>query len=212
MKALRPPLLFPYLISAFADEVESLHGCRHRLIFGREIPDGLQCSAIVDPRGQLSKTPCLLSKIVRALHHKTPTTHAWILFPLSVSMNGAESFWLRTHHGRNEITEGKHIVGTALRKPADLRVDAGKSARKCEISGTFGLLDVKVSYIQGVVMPDSWDAAKYRKRAKKWRTEAETLPPGKERDACVVLAEGYATLAALIEEMNNGCIDGTGGN
>jgi hypothetical protein len=61
-------------------------------------------------------------------------------------------------------------------------------------------------------MPDSWDAAKYRKRAKKWRTEAEALPPGKERDACVVLAEGYANLAALIEEVNSGCIDRTGGD
>jgi hypothetical protein len=57
-------------------------------------------------------------------------------------------------------------------------------------------------------MSGSWNAAKYRERAKKWREEAETLPPGKERDACVVLAEGYANLAALIEKENNGCIGG----
>src|ERR1700674_3673422 len=74
MKALRPPLLFPYLIGAFADEVESLQPGRHRLIFGRELRNGLQCSAVVDSRGQPPNMPCLLSKIVRALHHKTPTT------------------------------------------------------------------------------------------------------------------------------------------
>jgi hypothetical protein len=75
MKALRPPLLFPYLIGAFADEVKSLHRRCHRLIFGRELRDSLQGSAVVDPRGQSSKTLCLLSKIARALlHHRTPTT------------------------------------------------------------------------------------------------------------------------------------------
>jgi hypothetical protein len=66
-------------------------------------------------------------------------------------------------------------------------------------------LNVKVSYIQGIVMPDAWDAAKYRERAEKWRKEAEALPPGNERDECVVLSEGYANLAALIEKANNGC-------
>ena len=35
MKAIRPSLLFPYLIGASADEVKSLHRRRHRLIFGR---------------------------------------------------------------------------------------------------------------------------------------------------------------------------------
>ena len=51
-------------------------------------------------------------------------------------------------------------------------------------------------------MPGSWDAADYRKRSEKWRKEAEALPPGKERDGCMVLAEGYADLAALIEKTN----------
>jgi hypothetical protein len=54
-------------------------------------------------------------------------------------------------------------------------------------------------------MPGTWDAVRYRERAEKWRKEAEALPPGKEREACVVLAEGYANLAALIEEANNSC-------
>ena len=57
-------------------------------------------------------------------------------------------------------------------------------------------------------MSGSWNPAKYRERAKKWREEAETLPPGKERDACAVLAEGYENLAALIKEENNCCIGG----
>jgi hypothetical protein len=61
-------------------------------------------------------------------------------------------------------------------------------------------------------MPGTWDAPKYRERAEKWREEAEALPPGKERDACIGLAEGYANLAALIEKANNGCIGRTGGD
>jgi hypothetical protein len=55
-------------------------------------------------------------------------------------------------------------------------------------------------------MLGTWDASKYRERAEKWREEAEALPPSKERDAWMVLAEGYANLAALIEKANNGCI------
>jgi hypothetical protein len=49
-------------------------------------------------------------------------------------------------------------------------------------------------------MPGTWDPVIYRDRAKKWQDEAETLPAGKDRDACMALAEGYANLAALIEE------------
>ncbi|MGD0109316.1 MAG: hypothetical protein ABSC06_35560 [Rhodopila sp.] len=49
-------------------------------------------------------------------------------------------------------------------------------------------------------MPGTWDAETYRARTQKWRTEAETLPPGKERDTCMVLAQGYANLATLIEQ------------
>jgi hypothetical protein len=55
-------------------------------------------------------------------------------------------------------------------------------------------------------MSGTWDTSKYRERAEKWREEAEALPPGKERDACMVLAEGYANLAALIEKENIGRI------
>jgi hypothetical protein len=47
-------------------------------------------------------------------------------------------------------------------------------------------------------MPDSWNADTYRVRATQWRQKAETYPPGREKDACLALAEGYANLAALI--------------
>ena len=48
-------------------------------------------------------------------------------------------------------------------------------------------------------MPDSWNAETYRARAQQWQVAADKLPPGKEREACLKLAEGYAHLAALIE-------------
>jgi hypothetical protein len=48
-------------------------------------------------------------------------------------------------------------------------------------------------------MPDSWDSERYRERAKEWRDKAASLPEGRERDACVTLAEGYEKLAEIIE-------------
>jgi hypothetical protein len=51
----------------------------------------------------------------------------------------------------------------------------------------------------GSEMPGSWNSETYRVRAKEWRDNAEALPPGKEREACVVLANGYASLSAQIE-------------
>ena len=48
-------------------------------------------------------------------------------------------------------------------------------------------------------MPDSWNAEVYRERAEQWRAAAEKLPLGKEREACLVLADGYANLAGLID-------------
>jgi hypothetical protein len=52
----------------------------------------------------------------------------------------------------------------------------------------------------------SWKAETYWARARHWRAEAEALPPGKDRDACIELAEGYEHLAALIESENEGRI------
>lgn len=49
-------------------------------------------------------------------------------------------------------------------------------------------------------MLGTWDAERYRQRAQQWRAEANALPPGKERDACMVLAIGYANLAMFIDE------------
>ena len=49
-------------------------------------------------------------------------------------------------------------------------------------------------------MPDSWDSEQYKERAKEWRDRAASLPEGSpERDACVILAEGYERLAKIIE-------------
>ena len=48
-------------------------------------------------------------------------------------------------------------------------------------------------------MPDLWDAGEYRNRALAWRQKAESLPEGRERDACFALAEGYERLAKLLE-------------
>jgi hypothetical protein len=48
-------------------------------------------------------------------------------------------------------------------------------------------------------MPESWNAGEYRNRATAWLQKAESLPAGRERDACQVLADGYLNLAKLLE-------------
>jgi hypothetical protein len=48
-------------------------------------------------------------------------------------------------------------------------------------------------------MPNSWNPQTYRERAGQWRSKAGSHPPGDERDACMVLADGYANLADLID-------------
>ena len=53
-------------------------------------------------------------------------------------------------------------------------------------------------------MPDSWDSEQYKERAKAWRDRAASLPEGSpERDACVILAEGYERLAKIIEVLGS---------
>jgi hypothetical protein len=49
-------------------------------------------------------------------------------------------------------------------------------------------------------MPDNWNPEVYRERARQWREKAEALPHGQERETCVVIADGYARLARLIED------------
>ena len=39
----------------------------------------------------------------------------------------------------------------------------------------------------------------YRTRRKRWQDAADALPPGKERDQCLVLAHGYDKLIRLIQ-------------
>jgi hypothetical protein len=46
------------------------------------------------------------------------------------------------------------------------------------------------------------NATTYRERERRWRERASLLPLGAERDVCLVLAEGYATLLAIIERLN----------
>ena len=49
-------------------------------------------------------------------------------------------------------------------------------------------------------MPDNWNAETYRDRSRRWQEKVDSLLPGREHDACVALAEGYAGLAKLIEK------------
>jgi hypothetical protein len=55
-------------------------------------------------------------------------------------------------------------------------------------------------------MAGSWDPETYRERARKWQEEADALPAGKEKDACLVLANGYGDLVRLIELELKGCL------
>jgi hypothetical protein len=48
-------------------------------------------------------------------------------------------------------------------------------------------------------MPGSWNPQEYRERAQRWLAEADTMPPGENRKACMTIAEGYSHLADLIE-------------
>jgi hypothetical protein len=49
-------------------------------------------------------------------------------------------------------------------------------------------------------VPESWNPEIYRQREQRWREKVEAIPPGKERDACVSLADGYAHLAQLLAD------------
>jgi len=57
-------------------------------------------------------------------------------------------------------------------------------------------------------MPESWDAGEYRDRATAWLQKAESLTAGRERDACLALAEGYLNLARLLEAQQGAVIGG----
>ena len=48
-----------------------------------------------------------------------------------------------------------------------------------------------------ISMPNRWDPGRYEQRAKEWRDRAASLPEGRERDACVTIAEGYERLAEI---------------
>jgi hypothetical protein len=57
---------------------------------------------------------------------------------------------------------------------------------------------------QRSLMPDCWDSERYKERAKEWRDRAASLPEGRERDACVTIAEGYEKLVEIIEAQRPG--------
>ena len=50
-------------------------------------------------------------------------------------------------------------------------------------------------------MPEAWDPTIYRERAAAWRNKAASLPEdSEERSLCVMIAEDYEKLAAVIEQ------------
>jgi hypothetical protein len=50
-------------------------------------------------------------------------------------------------------------------------------------------------------MPDVWNPTIYRERAAAWRNKAASLAEDSEaRSLCVMIAENYEKLAAVIEE------------
>jgi len=42
----------------------------------------------------------------------------------------------------------------------------------------------------------------YRQREAQWREQALMLPAGREREACLALAEGYANLVEILERLD----------
>jgi hypothetical protein len=53
-------------------------------------------------------------------------------------------------------------------------------------------------------MPQHWNPETYRLQAKQWQDKADALSFGEEHDVCLVIAEGYAQLARLIEKRATG--------
>jgi hypothetical protein len=54
-------------------------------------------------------------------------------------------------------------------------------------------------------LPDIWDPATYRERAKAWRDKAASFPEkDPNRATCVEIAVGYEKLAALLEQRVRG--------
>jgi hypothetical protein len=50
-------------------------------------------------------------------------------------------------------------------------------------------------------VPENWDPAIYRERARAWREKVASLPDDDpERTVCAEIAEGYEKLATLIEQ------------
>jgi hypothetical protein len=53
-------------------------------------------------------------------------------------------------------------------------------------------------------MSDHWDVEQYRRRVEEWREKAASLPEGKERSECLVIAGGYERLIEVIPTQRRG--------
>ena len=51
-----------------------------------------------------------------------------------------------------------------------------------------------------IPMPEVWGTQTFRDLARSWQERADALPPGKERDQRMAIADGYARLAQLREK------------
>jgi hypothetical protein len=108
--------------------------------------------------------------------------------------------------GRRSQAVGHRFI---LRRQLQQRLDDGVVAHQRRHALEVRGLPAQFSFVHsrrtiptgtgGGEMPASWNAGEYRNRATAWLQKAETLPAGRERDACVVLAEGYLNLAKLLE-------------
>lgn len=123
------------------------------------------------------------------------------MLPLRFPMNEADDLGLQTHHGQKGIVGQHHILGkNQVSATAKIRTEA---RGRWHLRGNECKWSLHSGHETRDAMSGTWDAATYRKRAQKWREDAQAMPPGKERDACTVLADGYANLVALIEDANN---------
>jgi hypothetical protein len=75
------------------------------------------------------------------------------------------------------------------------------SIEAAEQAGQVDHFAVRRADRRGKNVPENWDPAYYRERAKAWREKAILLSEDDpEREVCVELAAGYDKLATLLEQ------------
>jgi hypothetical protein len=92
---------------------------------------------------------------------------------------------------------GQHVIGRGVLpfNWAEAKESASRGSQSFDI-------DVSGQYIpsgKGLPMPNEENAETFRTRAAKWQAEGDDLPPGSEKDACYVIAAGYARLAQYFD-------------